>query len=304
MRVLVTGSSGLVGRELVRALRNAGHEAVEFDIADGSSDIRDRARAQVAIRACDGVVHLAAISRVAWGEAHPALCRSVNVDGTAALLDVAGQQADAPWFLFVSSREVYGNPEGFPVREDAPMQPANAYGRSKAEGERLVGGARDAGLRTGILRLSNVYGSANDHPDRAIPSLLWRAMSGQELRLSGAETFFDFVHVDDCVDGLLRAVACLADGERDLPTVHLVTGRKTSLDDLARAAIAVSESRSPVHVDPPRSFDVAGFYGDPMRAEEALGWRATIDLEEGLRRMRRVLEERGAPLAPVSIPIL
>ena len=303
MRVFITGSSGLVGRELVKALRAAGHDILEYDIAKDGSDIRDRAKVEAAMRGCDGVVHLAAISRVAWGENFPELCHSVNVGGTALLLDLARHCPQPPWFLFVSSREVYGDPDDFPVREDAPMRPANRYGRSKAEGELLVEAARATGLRTSVVRLSNVYGSANDHPDRAVPSLLWCAMSGRELRVSGAETFFDFVHLDDCVDGLCRAVTKLASGCDRLPAVHLVTGWKTSLDDLARVAISVTGSRSSIRVEPPRAFDVRGFCGDPERAMETYGWSAKIDLEEGMKRLFAVFKARDAPLEPIGVPL-
>jgi nucleoside-diphosphate-sugar epimerase len=303
MRVLVTGSSGLVGRELEKGLRASGHAVRKYDIADGVSDIRDRVKVAAAMRGCDGVVHLAAISRVAWGETFPELCHSVNVGGTALLLDLARQHSQPPWFLFVSSREIYGDPDDFPVREDAPMRPTNRYGASKAEGERLVEAACASGLRTSILRLSNVYGSANDHPDRAVPSLLWSAMIGQELRISGAETFFDFVHVDDCVEGLLIAAAMLNAGHDRLPPVHLVTGQKTSLGDLARIAISVARSRSSIRVDPPRSFDVKGFYGTPARAMERYGWSAKIDLEQGMKMLHAVFNARGAPLKPIDAPL-
>jgi nucleoside-diphosphate-sugar epimerase len=302
MQLLVTGSAGLVGRELVAALRLEGHRIVEIDAADGQSDIRDGDRMRQAMAGCDGVIHMAAISRVAWGERYPELCHSINVDGTRVLLDLALAADTPPWFLFVSSREVYGNPDRFPVREDAPMQPENHYGRSKAEGERLVNAARVKGLRTGIVRLSNVYGTTYDHPDRAVPSLLWRALAGQELRISGAETFFDFVHVADCVRGLERMAELLSQGESALPPVHLVTGAKTSLGDLAAAAIRVTGSDSPVRNDPPRSFDVAGFCGDPEMAREVLDWTASVDLDTGLRELLEALHARATPPDPVEVP--
>lgn len=304
MKVLVTGSSGLIGREVVARLARDGHEAVPFDVVEDGSDIRDASALAAAMQGCDGVMHLAAVSRVAWGEAAPALCDDVNIVGTRILLEVIGQRLQRPWLVFASSREVYGDPDDVPVSESAPMQPVNTYGRSKAEGERMIEAARAEGLSAAIVRLSNVYGTVHDHPDRAVPSLLWRSYKGEDLRLSGVNAFFDFVHVDDTARGLVMAAQKLAEGADQLPTVHLATGVATSLGELARLTLEVAMSPSSITVLPARSFDVKGFCGNPARAAEVLGWQAEIPLAEGLRRYLEILKTRGRPLDPVEMPAL
>jgi len=300
MRILITGSSGLVGAEMAAALRARGHEVVDYDIArapaDGAvEDIRDLRTLDDRMRGCDGVFHLAAVSRVAWGERDPELCHSVNVEGTRRVIEAALAQPRAPWLVFASSREVYGDPDILPVTEDAPMNAANHYGRSKAAGEALVDAARGHGLRTAIIRLSNVYGTANDHADRAVPALLTAAMRGQELRITGQDIFFDFVHVADCVTGMLSAMKRLGDGTADLPPIQLTTGIPTSLRDLAQKACAVAGREADIVTLPPRSFDVRGFCGIPARAEALLDWRAGISLDEGLARLHRILAGQAEP---------
>ncbi len=301
MKLLVTGSAGLIGSDLMMALRSAGHDAIGFDIADDPvQDICNLDAVTRALAGCDGIIHLAAISRVAWGEADPVLCNHVNVTGTKVLLRAAKDVG--AWFLFVSSREIYGDPEHSPIAESAPRAPVNHYGKSKAEGELLVEAARADGLQTAILRLSNVYGTHRDHPDRAVPSLLWKAMTGADLPITGGENYFDFVHVEDCVRGVLTVIDRLDTGERSLPHLHLTTGVPTSLIDLAEAVIRVTSSSSKVKLLPARSFDVTGFCGDPARAAAVLGWRATVPLDEGLTRLRIILAARGAPPDPVHMP--
>lgn len=301
MRILVTGSSGLIGRALVARQHSDGMEFRNYDIVEGS-DICDPAQLRRALAGCDGILHLAAVSRVAWGEADPALCRHVNVAGTRFVLEAALAQRAPPWVVFASSREVYGDPKVMPVVEDAALRPVNTYGQTKAEGEDLVQAARTHGLRCAIVRLSSVYGTIHDHPDRAIPSLLWRAMQGQDLRLSGADAFFDFVHVDDTVRGLMLAAQQLASGAGQVPTVHLATGVATSLVTLAREAIGVAGSKSPLTLLPKRSFDVSGFVGDPARAMAVLGWAAAIGLNAGLRGLHRDLLDRNCAPDPVAMP--
>lgn len=298
MRLLVTGDEGLVGRALVARLREGGTQTVGFDVRrDPHEDILEPAALRDAMAGCDGVVHLAAISRVAWGEAAPELCRAVNVEGTRLVAEAA---EDAGAFLvFASSREVYGDVDE-PVTEDRPRAPVNVYGRSKADAEAVIEAAAGAGLRCSIVRLSNVYGGRGDHPDRAVPSLLQAALDERPLRITGSGTYFDFTHVDDVAGGLLAAIEGLARGE-DLAPVHLASGVKTSLADLAYACIAAAESKSVVEELPARSFDVGGFCGDPARAADVLGWRVETSLSEGLARLRRDLLANG-PLAPVSMP--
>ena len=303
MRVLLTGSAGLVGRQLTGLLRSQGAEVTPFDLAEDGSDICDPQRVAAAIKGCDGVVHLAAVSRVAWGEEDPGLCHRTNVVGTERVLQAALSSRLRPWFIFASSREVYGDPDEMPVIEASPVRPLNNYGRSKASGEALVAVAAAAGLRTAVLRLSNVYGGENDHPDRAVPSLMWRAFQGEDLRLSGLDGFFDFVHVSDTAAGIALAIDRLEAGAPGLPTVHLATGVATTLGELAKMSIAATQSRSKVVVLPTRSFDVKGFCGSPDFAKQVLGWRATITLEAGLDDFLAILRRRGRALDPVSMPL-
>jgi nucleoside-diphosphate-sugar epimerase len=303
MRVLVTGSSGLVGAALARSLKDQGVEVVPFDCRDGAAtaDIRNRAALDDAIAGCDGVIHLAAVSRVAWGESAPDLCNAVNVTGTSNVIAAATAAPGKPWLLFASSREVYGRLDTIPADERAPLRPANVYGKSKIDGEICVSRAREGGLRAAVIRLSNVYGALNDHPDRAVPSLLWAAMHNRDLTISGADTYFDFVHVDDCVRGIIALMARLADGKVTDP-VHLVSGKATNLLELAVLARSVTESASEIIVKAARPFDVPGFVGDPRRAVEVLDWWATISLRSGLERLWAGLCASGRPMDDVGLP--
>ena len=302
MRLLVTGSSGLVGEVLARGFSKKGIHVVPFDLRAGRADIRDAAAVREAMRGCDGVIHLAAVSRVAWSEADPNLCRSINEEGTATVVEAALSRPDRPFLIFASSREVYGNLARLPARESDAVAPHNTYGRSKATSERIVRDAADRGLPVGILRLSNVYGTTNDHPDRAVPALLWNAIRGEDLTISGADTFFDFVHVDDCARGFLALAERMAAKRESFPPIHLVSGVATSLGKLADMAAGIAGGAASVILAPRRSFDVSGFVGDPTLAGRLLGWRHEVDLLRGLSRLRDDLVQRGRAPDPVLMP--
>lgn len=287
-RILITGSAGLIGSGVARELVHRGIEIQSLDIAedhDGYGDVRDRVRVDAAIARCDGVVHLAAVSRVIWGEDDPALCRDTNINGTKNVLDAALRARRRPWVIFASSREVYGQPETLPANESCPLHPVNVYGETKIAGERLVAAAVDSGVRACIVRLSNVFGTTEDHADRVVPAFARQASRGEDLRVDGAGHTFDFTHVDDVARGLASLMDLLADGGIPPPPIHFVTGRPTTLGQLADRAIEIAGTGSMVRHAPPRSFDVARFYGDNTRARRLLGWSPRVELEAGLARL-------------------
>lgn len=295
--LLITGSHGLVGTAIREFLARDGHHIRCLDLCaaedDGRGDVREHHAVTSAAEGCDGIIHLAAVSRVIWGERDPELCRTTNEGGTGNVLRAALASARRPWVIFASSREVYGEPDALPVREDAPLRPVNIYGRTKIAGERLVEEARGAGLGTAIVRLSNVYGSVHDHVDRVVPAFARNALAGQPLRVDGANHTFDFTHIDDTARGIAAVVDALTAGEWALPPIHFLTGSPTTLGELASAAIDIAGSASALIDAPPRSYDVARFFGDPRRAEELLGWRPQVTLREGLGRFIAAL--RSSP---------
>ena len=306
-RILITGSEGLVGHALADAVRQRAWQVKGLDVLaptlEDRGDVRDADAVSRALAGCSGVVHLAAVSRVILGERSPELCWDTNVGGTRNVLAAALNARPCPWVVLSSSREVYGQPDELPANEDAPLAPVNIYGRSKVEGERLALEAREAGLRTGILRLSNVYGVIADHADRVVPAFARAAATGARLRVDGDGHNFDLTHVYDTIRGMVQLIEALEAGESALPPIHLLTGRPTTLGELAELAVSLGDMGVSVEEGPPRSFDVSHFYGDPSRALALLGWRPRVHLWDGLRRLindfrtaaRRVNEEVTAP---------
>ena len=285
--ILITGSEGVVGRALRAALAWRGTEVVGLDLRGScgeAGDVREARCVRDSVADCRGIVHLAAVSRVVWGERDPQACRDVNVGGLRNVIEAAVESTRRPWLLFASSREVYGQPDHLPVTEDAPLRPVNVYGRCKAEGERLVEAARAAGLRAAVVRLSNVYGSPRDYPDRVVPAFAGAAARGSALRVEGEDNVFDFTHLDDAVRGLVALIGLLSEGGAP-PPIHLLTGRPTTLGRLAALAVELAGTEAPIVRALPRPFDVLRFHGDPSRARKYLGWVPRVGLEEGVGRL-------------------
>lgn len=277
MTILITGSHGLVGSALSRLLQPA-FEVQGFDLKNGSGqDIR----VDVPMKGYEGIVHLAATSRVVTGERDPQNCLRTNVEALRMLYANAARQSRPPWVVFVSSREVYGSTGTLPVDEDTPFAPKNVYARSKVEGEKLSLAARDAGLTVNIARLSSVYGGVADHADRVAPCFARAAAMGGTIHVEGGDHVFDFTHIDDVAIGL-RALVLETHRRRLLPTVHFVSGRGTSLNQFADLAAGLARAKLDIVDAPPRPYGVDSFVGDPARARDVLGWTSTISLEQGM----------------------
>lgn len=290
MKILITGSSGLIGTSLRHLLEKESLEYVELDCRsvkkDSKGNILDLENLSVKVAGCIGIVHLAAVSRVVLAQQSPDFCWRTNVGGTRNILAAALDSPRRPWVIYASSREVYGQQTTFPVKENVGLSPLNTYGLSKVCGEMEVLHARSLGLRTAIVRFSNVYGGENDHPDRVIPAFVSGALSNAPLQLEGPKNIFDFTHVDDVAKGLIKLIR-LVDSQRvsNLSPLHFVSGQGTDLETLANLVREYSKSLSVAHIIPSRTFDVNAFIGDPDNAKHVLGWSTEISLQEGLSRM-------------------
>lgn len=293
--ILVTGSSGLIGTAVCAVLEARGHAARRFDIADhagGHGDIRVPDDLAAALRGCTGVIHLAAVSRVIWGEQDPETCHDTNVTGTQNIIAQLQHADPQPWLILGSSREVYGQSPVLPVTEAAPRQPMNHYARTKVAAEEVVQGAMAAGLRAAILRFSTVYGASTDHADRVIPAFCRAAIHGAPLRVEGEGNSLDITHLDDVAASIADVAGLLAQGHA-LPPLHLTTGRATRLEDLARLVVDLADSDSPIVFAAPRAYGVTNFVGDPALASARIGWRPGVALESGLRALIAQIRRQG-----------
>ena len=287
--VLVTGSEGLIGKELSRKLEEEKINVVRYDIKLGQN-ILDQESLEKIICDINGVVHLAAISRVVAGYNDPYNAVKTNVIGTTNILELIRRKNPSCWMIFGSSREVYGQTKSV-VKESDPPMPINVYGASKSAGEYLsLCYGDNYNLRTFVVRFSNVYGSLNDHPDRVIPRFFIQALSNSEITVYGGNQIFDFVHLYDAVDGLMKLIQKIIKNDKiENKTLHFITGKSVSLVELSKKIIKLTNSRSRVRYFPRREFDVDTFVGDPSVTKRVLEWQPRISIDEGLQNYLKLM---------------
>ncbi len=291
MGILITGAAGLIGSALVEKLEKQGYEVISCDIRFRDNPLSFFSEDIMPLLAkCTGVIHLAAISRVIHGELYPELCQKVNVDGTIQFLEFCKSLPNKPWFIYASSREVYGEQKELPVAESASINPINNYAKGKAFIEEQVINLKGSNFNVAILRFSNVYGGLLDHSSRVIPALCINALKGDPIRIEGKECVFDFTYLDDVIEGIYLTVKYLQNEKSSLPAIHLTTNSPCTLENLAKTILKVTESDSRIDFYPPRNFDVTKFHGDFTRAKELLGWSPKHSLKVGLGKFIKSLQ--------------
>jgi UDP-glucose 4-epimerase len=299
----VTGGAGFIGSNLVDALLARGDAVTIVDdlstgrrdnldgaLAGGArlveTDVRDRAALEslAAEVAPEVVFHLAAQIDVRKSVADPAFDASINVGGTANVLEAA-RVAGTRRLVFVSTGgAIYGEGEGqeLPLPESAPIAPMSPYGQSKhaAEGY-LALSERLYGLSGVSLRLGNVYGPRQDPLGEAgvIAIFCGRLQEGGRPTVFGDGTQTrDYIYVGDVVAATLAAAESEATGP-----INVGTGIETDVLELAARLGELGDGDFEPEFAPPREGEVQRISIDPARAATALGWKAEMGLAEGLR---------------------
>lgn len=297
MKILITGSSGFIGSHLKKFLEKQEIRVVAYDIRKNPlNDIRNNLRLQKKLEGIDGIIHLAAVSRVKTGYENPLDCISINVKGTANVLEAARNCSESPWVIFGSSREVFGAPEKLPATEKTPRTPINVYGTSKRSGEDICKAySKNYGLKIRILRFSNVYTGPKDHLDRVIPKFILKAFRGEDLYINGTgeEMIFDFTYIDDVIDGIWGTIQEIQKREELLDDFNLGIGVPVSLKELAELIVDKANTNSKIHYKDPRSYDVDKFYADPSKAKDLLNYNPQISLEKGIELVIEKFRNRG-----------
>ncbi len=309
---LVTGGAGFIGSHLVDAIiQKGGRVAVLDDLSQSSGEnlsayasdsrvrfiqgsILDEAAVSRAMDGCTHVFHLAAVIGVRYVVDDPLRGILTNVRGTEIVLAEALRRGCR--VLLASSSEVYGRGINPPLREDGDALigptsvPRWSYALSKGLDEHLgLAYHRQHGLAISAVRYFNIYGP------RCLPGgygviarFAERALTGRPLIVHGdGEQSRCFTYIDDAVQGtFLAGTMEAANGE----VVNLGSTRETTIKELAHlVGEAVGGGVGVQHV--PHEVEYGPGFEDTRRrvpdiskAERLLGFRASISLEDGLRR--------------------
>jgi dolichol-phosphate mannosyltransferase len=305
--VLVTGASGFVGANVVRALLAQGHHihvlsrspTLSWRLADVGARLLTLHRANLEdARAVRSALRMARPSVVLHLATHGAYesqadgksILQTNILGTHNLLE-ASAESGVRLFVNTGSSSEYGL-QSQPMREDMRLEPNSFYAVAKAAQTHLCSLlAQRSSMAVACFRLFSVYGPWEEST-RLIPTMIRRARTGLPLEMVEPSIARDFVYVDDVVNALVDFPK-LAEMKGEV--INLGTGVETTLADVVATVKEILQSSSEVHwaAMPARHWDSRHWVADTARAAQRLGWKARHTFREGLSRMARWMQTMG-----------
>jgi UDP-glucose 4-epimerase len=321
--VLVTGGLGFIGSHTVVELMARGHDVViadnlantRADVLDGIAsiagrrprwenvDLADRAACRAffdGAGALDGVIHFAAHKAVGESVQKPLAYYRNNLDSLLNLLDFVAEHEDVA-FIFSSSCTVYGQADALPIREDAPIKPAESpYGNTKQIGEEILrDGARAHGFRAIALRYFNPVGAHDSAcigelplgvPQNLVPFLTQSAAGlrgplqvfGNDYPTRDGTCIRDYIHVADVAAAHVVALERLlaAKATEPVEVFNLGTGTGSTVLEVIAAFERSTGVTLQWTVAPRRPGDVVAAFADTTKAARVLGWSATRSLDQ------------------------
>ena len=303
MRYLITGGAGFIGSHLVeRLVRHGAEVTVLDDLSTGRREnlraVRDRIRfirgnivrleaCRRAMQGVDYVLHQAAVTSVPRSTRNPVGAHQANVTGTLNIL-MAAQEARVRRVVFAGSTAAYGDATEIPNHEALLPRPLSAYAASKVAGEAYCQAFwHTHGLESVVLRYFNIFGPRQNLESQygaVVPLFIAAALRGEPAVIfgDGGQTR-DFTFVANVVEANL--LACHAPAEQVAGGVfNIGCGTATSIRQLwQQIADLVGTEVEPLQ-DAARAGDVRHSLASIDQARAQLGYRPTVNVEEGLRR--------------------
>lgn len=303
MRVLVTGPTGFVGKHVVRALSNRGHElgllvrdagkadalkAPDSVLLEGDLDGAQSLKGLLKDFAPQACVHLA------W-EGIPDYSAAVskrNLDRSLHLADLLAAETPCKKIVVSGSCFEYGKTRGVCAESD-PVQTASYIAWAKQALYNyltLLGGK--SSLRTVWFRFFYVYGPGQ-RSDSLIPTIVRSLMKGEMPDVRNPYNANDFVYIEDVAEAIRLGV----EKDPDSGVYNLGSGRATSILDVCRLIERELPGRGEfserLSARRPAE-EPAGFWADISKAKKVLGWEPKRSLPEGIRRYVDSMAQRSA----------
>jgi UDP-glucose 4-epimerase len=303
-RIFITGGAGFIGSTLAARLCHE-NKIILFDnlarntlqhtsLAEHpniqllAGDVLDFDSVNKAMAGADLVVHAAAIAGIDTVIKSPVRTMEVNMIGTANVLRAAQLNKVPDRVVDFSTSEVFGS-MAYRVTENMQTMSGSAgearwvYAVSKLAGEHLAHAYyKEHGLPVVTIRPFNVYGPGQTG-EGAIQIFVRRALLNETISIYGDGTQIRaWCYVDDMIEGLMCA---LEDPKAVGESFNIGNARAvTTIFGLAEAVCRVLGSKSEIVFRPPLSADIELRIPETNKAEKLLGFKAKVDLEEGIRR--------------------
>jgi UDP-glucose 4-epimerase len=307
--LLITGSSGYIGKHLTQYLIARAHKVVGIDLnhqptgeLDSENfsfyqgDFSDVELIKKIIKKHNivGVFHLAGLKSVEESMVNPELYEKVNELGTRLLLDAA-IEGGARYFVLSSTAAVYGPSQNGSLVEDSPVQPSSPYGQTKFAAElELRKSILEGKIRGVALRYFNVLGASSEKfkdksTSNIVPKVLERIVKGQQPEIFGDDydtadgtAVRDYIHVLDVVRAHELTLNALISGEVSF-VLNIGTGKGFSVREIIDEITLQTNSTIAPVVRERRAGDVGKVVADVSLAKSEIGFEAEHGLQEMIK---------------------
>jgi len=294
MRFVVTGGAGFIGSNLVERLIKEGNEVIVIDnLHTGSlynlKDLNikfikgDAGEIDKIIDPIDGIFHLGIpSSSPMYKNKREFICKAI--EDWIKILEFATKNKVR--IVLASTSSIYnGNP--VPWKEDMQIIPTDFYTEVRYSMERIAKVYNDLyGTRVVALRLFSVYGEKEEFKGEyanLVTQFILAALKGETIKVFGDGTQTrDFIYVQDVVEAFIRAM----NSNIDFDIFNVGRGKSYSLNEVIAMVSRILDVEVRVkYVENPIKNYVWHTLADTTKAEERLGFKAKVDLEEGIRKI-------------------
>jgi len=300
--IFITGGAGFIANALIKhyiasnnitvydnfhrdTLTNSGMgDHPNLKIVKG--DVLDTQLLTKSMNRADVVIHAAGIAGIDTVILDPVKTMCVNMIGTANALEAARINGIKDRFIDFSTSEVFGS-MAFRSSEESQTVAGSAgearwtYAVSKLAGEHLAHAYyRQYKLPVVTVRPFNVYGPGQTG-EGAIQIFIKRALKNDPIKIDGdGNQIRAWCYIDDFVDCLIR---CIEDPKAIGESFNIGNARAViTILGLAESILRVLKSDSQIIFEPPLSADIAIRIPSVVKTKELLGFKAKVDLEEGI----------------------
>ena len=250
----------------------------------------------------DGVIHFAASKAVGESVEKPLKYYENNIATLVYVLQEMNKNK-VNNFIFSSSCTVYGQADELPITENAPIKPAESpYGNTKQMGEEIIfDTTKTSDLQAIALRYFNPIGAHKSVkigelpigvPQNLIPFVTQTgagirkelSVFGDDYPTPDGTAVRDYIHVVDLAKAHIAALRRLLNGEneKNMEFFNVGTGKGSSVLDVIKAFEKVSGEKLNYKIVGRREGDITSAYADTKKANEVLGWKSTLGLEDAL----------------------
>ncbi|GDY18968.1 UDP-glucose 4-epimerase [Verrucomicrobiota bacterium] len=311
-KVLVTGGAGYKGCVLVPKLLAAGHEVVVYDLMlFGSAgltphprltvvtgDIRDTAKYAAALKGCDAVIHMAAISNDPSFDLDPSLSRTMNYECFEPLMQATAAAGTVERFINVSSSSVYGVSDAPEVTEEHPLVPLTDYNKYKGLCEPIAFKYQSPKLTVVTFRPATVCGySPRMRFDLTVNILTNHAYHRGVITVFGGDQQRPNIHIEDVTD--LYAAALTMPKEKLAGQIFNAGYQNQTVNELAEITKKIVgeefPERPPIRIERTTTNDPRSYRITSRKIEQILGWRPKRTIEDAVRDLCRAFKAGKFP---------